>query len=66
METKTPEPYSEPVSAGHCDVLDCTSAASYRTSWAQGVIVKILCATHKAELEGKPFEEIKFRKTRRR
>ena len=66
METKTPEPYLEPVGEGLCEVVDCTSVASYRASWAQGVIIKILCATHKAEVEGKPFGELKFRRKRRR
>jgi hypothetical protein len=65
METKTPEPYLEPVSEGLCEVLDCKSAASYRASWAQGVIIKLLCATHKAEAEGKLLGELQFRRKRR-
>ena len=65
MGTKTPEPYLEPCSEGLCEVLDCTGVASYRASWVQGVIIKIVCATHKAQVEGKPFGELKYRRTRR-
>jgi len=38
------EPYFEPVSEGICEVLDCSSPAKYRVSWAQGVIISGLCA----------------------
>jgi hypothetical protein len=62
MVTKTAEPYLEPVSEGRCEVLDCASAATYKASWAQGVIIKIVCATHKSELEGKPFGELTYRR----
>jgi hypothetical protein len=65
MEGKNPEPYLDPVSEGTCEVVDCASAASYRASWAQGVIIRLLCATHKAAIEGKPFEELNFRRKRR-
>jgi hypothetical protein len=65
METRTPEPYLEPVSEGLCEVLNCASPASYRASWAQGVIIKILCNSHKAEIEGKPFGELDYRRKRR-
>jgi hypothetical protein len=65
METKTPEPYLEPVSKGVCEVVDCTSVATYRASWAQGVIIRLLCATHKSELEGTSFGDVEFRMKRR-
>ena len=55
MEAKSPEPYIDPVSEGICEVLDCSSPAKYRVSWARGVIIRLVCTTHKSEVEGKPF-----------
>jgi hypothetical protein len=52
------ELYFEPVSEGICEVLGCSHPAKYRASWAQGVIVKLMCITHKAEVEGKLFSEL--------
>ena len=52
------EPYLEPVSQGTCEVLDCSSRAGFRASWAQGVIIRLLCPTHKAELEGAVFDDL--------
>jgi hypothetical protein len=50
--------YFEPTSQGACDVLSCSELAKYRASWAQGVIVKLVCATHKEEFEGKRYDEL--------
>ena len=58
MTTQSAEPYFEPVSEGICEVLDCSSPAKYRVSWAQGVIIRLVCPTHKAQVEGNPFEEL--------
>ena len=58
MAAQNPELYLDPVSEGVCEVLGCLKPATYRASWAQGVIIRLLCATHKAEVEGKPFEEL--------
>jgi hypothetical protein len=68
MANNNPEPYLEPVSEGVCEFLNCSSRADYRASWAQGVIIRIVCSAHKAELEGKPFEHLNpgtFRARRR-
>lgn len=68
MATKTPEPYLDPVSEGVCEVLDCASPATYRASWVQGVVIRLVCNTHKAEVEGKLFGDLsptKFAKRRR-
>ena len=56
--TSNPELYFDPVSEGVCEVLGCSNAAKYRASWAQGVIVKLMCTTHKAEVEGRLFAEL--------
>ena len=50
--------YFEPVSEGVCEVQRCVSPAKYRATWAQGIIVKLMCPTHKLEVEGKLFEEL--------
>ena len=68
MATNNPEPYLDPVSEGICEVLDCSSPAKYRASWVQGVIIRLVCTTHKAEVEGRPFADLspsKFAKKRR-
>jgi hypothetical protein len=68
MANKNPEPYLDPVSEGFCEVLDCSSPAKFRASWVQGVIVRLVCTTHKAEVEGKLFGDLtpsKFAKRRR-
>jgi len=65
MAGKNLEPYLDPVSEGTCEVVDCASAAKYRASWAQGVIIRLLCASHKADVEGQPFEKLNFRRKRR-
>jgi hypothetical protein len=54
----TPEPYIDPVSEGICEVQNCSSPAKYRASWAQGVIVRLVCTTHKPEVEGKLFGDL--------
>jgi hypothetical protein len=56
--------YFEPVSHGTCEVQNCQSPAKYRASWAGGIIVRLLCAAHKTEAEGKLLEELKFGRTR--
>ena len=53
MAATNPEPYFDPVSEGICEVLNCSSPAKHRASWAQGVVIKLGCTTHKAEIEGK-------------
>ena len=68
MATNNPEPYLDPVSEGICEVLDCSSPAKYRASWVQGVIIRLVCTTHKAEVEGRSFADLspsKFAKKRR-
>jgi hypothetical protein len=58
MAAHNPEPYLDPVSAGVCEVLDCSSPATYRASWVQGVIVRLVCGSHKSEIEGKNFGDL--------
>ncbi len=58
MENKNAKPYFEPVSHGMCEVQGCQEPARYRASWLQGIIVKLVCAAHKTEVEGKLFEEL--------
>jgi hypothetical protein len=58
MAAQSPEPYFEPVSEGVCEVLHCSSPAKYRLSWAQGVIVRLVCPTHKTQLEGNVLAEL--------
>ena len=68
MANKNTELYFDPVSSGICEVLGCSEPAKYRASWAHGVIIKLVCTTHKAEVEGKLFEGLKpstFGSTRR-
>ena len=52
------ELYFETVSEGICEVLGCSNPAKYCASWAQGIIIKLMCSTHKAEVEGKLFAEL--------
>ena len=58
MADNNPEPYLEPVSEGVCEFLDCSHRAEYRASWAQGIIIRIVCSAHKAQLDGQPFEDL--------
>lgn len=58
MASKKNELYFDPVSEGICEVLDCSNPAKYRASWAQGILIKLVCTTHKAEVEGKLFAEL--------
>ena len=58
MANMNKELYIEPVSEGICEVLGWSQPAKYRASWAQGVIVKLMCTPHKAEVEGKLFSEL--------
>lgn len=58
MEARNPEPYIDPVSEGLCEVLNCSSPAKFRASWAQGVIVRLVCSTHKTDIEGKVFGDL--------
>jgi hypothetical protein len=58
MANMNAEPYFDPVSEGICEVLGCSDPAKYRATWAQGVIVRLMCTTHKAEVEGKRFSEL--------
>jgi len=68
MAANNPEPYLDPVSEGICEVLDCSSPAKYRASWVQGVIIRLVCTAHKADVEGMLFGDLspsKFAKRRR-
>jgi hypothetical protein len=58
MGVKLEEPYFDPVSQGTCEVQRCSNPAKFRANWAQGTVVKLVCTTHKPELEGKVFQEI--------
>jgi hypothetical protein len=58
MASKNTELYFEPVSEGICEVLGCSNPAKYRASWVQGIVIKLVCTTHKAEVEGKLFGEL--------
>ena len=58
MANMNAELYIDPVSEGICEALGCSHPAKYRASWAQGVIVKLLCPTHKVEVEGKLFSDL--------
>jgi len=50
--------YFDPVSEGICEILGCTQRAKYRASWAEGIIVKLICPSHKADVEGRLFAEL--------
>jgi hypothetical protein len=68
MAAHNPEPYLDPVSEGICEVLDCSNPAKYRASWVQGVIIRLVCTAHRADVEGKLFADLtptKFGKKRR-
>jgi hypothetical protein len=58
MSIKNPDLYFDPVSEGMCEVLECSNPAKYRASWVQGVIIRLVCITHKAQVEGKLFGEL--------
>jgi hypothetical protein len=58
MARKNTELYLEPVSQGNCEVLGCSNPAKYRGTWAQGMVIKLMCTTHKADVEGKLFQEL--------
>jgi hypothetical protein len=58
MARNEPDLYLERISEGPCEVLGCSNAAKYRASWAQGIIVKLICTAHKGEVEGKLFAEL--------
>jgi hypothetical protein len=53
-----PQLYFDPVSDGVCEVVNCSSPAKFRASWVQGVIIRLVCITHKSAVEGKSFEEL--------
>jgi len=50
--------YFDPVSEGVCEFIGCSQRAKYRASWAEGIIVKLICPPHKAEVEGKLFADL--------
>jgi hypothetical protein len=58
MVNKNTELYFDVVSQGECDVAGCSKPARYRASWAQGVVMKLVCVAHREEVEGKLFEEL--------
>ena len=58
MANMNTELYFDWVSEGICEVLGCPNPAKYRANWAQGIMVKLVCTTHKVEVEGKPFSEL--------
>jgi len=58
MSVKLPEPYFDPVSQGVCEVLNCSSPAKYRASWAKGIIIKLVCPAHRPDLEEKVFSDL--------
>ena len=58
MAAQNPEPYFDPVSEGICEILNCSNPARHRAWWAQGVIIRLVCTAHRAEVEGKPFDEL--------
>ena len=58
MSIKNPDLYFDPVSEGLCEVLDCSAPAKFRASWVQGVIIRLVCTTHKTAVEGKLFGEL--------
>ncbi len=58
MANKGTDLYLDPVGQGVCEIQGCSNPAKHRASWAQGVVVKLVCAGHKTEIEGKPFEEL--------
>ena len=67
MASKNAELYFDPVSQGICEVVGCSNSAKFRATWAQGVVTKLVCTTHKPMIEGKLFEELvpsTFRSTR--
>jgi hypothetical protein len=45
MENKNTPLYFDPVSEGTCEVQRCLNPAKHRANWAQGIIVKLVCAT---------------------
>ncbi len=58
MVSKNTELYFDVVSQGNCEVQGCGSPARYRASWAQGVVMKLVCVAHRTAVEGKLFEEL--------
>ena len=58
MSIKNPDLYFDPVSEGICEVVGCSNPAKYRGSWAQGIVIRLVCTTHNADVEGKLFEEL--------
>lgn len=58
MTNTNAELYIDPVSEGTCEVQGCAHPAKYRASWAQGVIVKLMCTAHRTEVEGKLYSEL--------
>jgi hypothetical protein len=58
MDTNKTEPSFEPVNKGNCQFQRCTNPAKFRASWALGIMVKLLCVTHKPDVEGKTLEEV--------
>ena len=55
MANMNTELYFDTVGEAICEALGCPNPAKYRASWA---IVKLICPTHKAEVEGKLFSEL--------
>jgi hypothetical protein len=58
MVSKNTELYFDVVSQGSCDVQGCGNPARYRASWAQGVVMKLVCPAHRTAVEGKLFEDL--------
>ena len=56
MASKSIELYFEPVSQGMCEALGCSNSAKYRAWLAHGMVTRLVCITHKAEVEALPEE----------
>jgi hypothetical protein len=58
MQSKNTELSFEPVSTGNCEAQHCLNPAKYRATWSQGIVLKLVCTTHRSQVEGKYFNEV--------
>ena len=52
MTNMNTELYFDPVSQGVCQIRNCSNPAKYRATWSQGVVMRLVCPTHRSEIDG--------------
>lgn len=58
MANRTVKIHFQPVSHGTCQVQGCQSPAKFRANWDEGIIMKLVCARHREEVDGKAYGDV--------